>query len=429
MKTLVNRITILVILIFTVTLAYSQSKPTRSHSIPNYLCVKFLNSSTGMITGEAGTILKTTDQGASWNSLNTDVNVDLNYTALISETDIIAIGNNGVIIKSVDGGNMWKQKESGVTLCLYSIDIIQENQYVVCGDNGTILLTTDGGETWNPVQSAATGKLASVRFYNPHSGIIVGDGGTVLKSADGGFTWNMMASSSIYGTLNSVDFTSETNITVVGEVGNNVGTLFSSNDAGQTWAPYEDLFNAGTIFYHLAFFNSNEGIIVGNNGLTLRTDNGGLSWTQNYVIPQSSDLRSVAFSDINNAIAIGQNSTQIYTTDGGITWTQTFKRNNPDASSKNISKVIKINQNYPNPFNPSTVISYSIPSNASVTLKVYDMLGKEVKTLVNGYQSSGSYNFRFDGSNLSSGIYFYVLKANMGNNNEISKTMRMILTK
>ena len=64
-------------------------------------------------------------------------------------------------------------------------------------------------------------------------------------------------------------------------------------------------------------------------------------------------------------------------------------------------------QNYPNPFNPTTTISYAIPKSGKVTLKVYDVLGKEVAVLVNGFKSKGRYSVRFNGNNLSSGIYFY----------------------
>ncbi len=68
-------------------------------------------------------------------------------------------------------------------------------------------------------------------------------------------------------------------------------------------------------------------------------------------------------------------------------------------------------QNYPNPFNPSTIIHYEIPNDGVVTLKVYDGLGKEVRTLVNQFQSTGRYDVNFDASNLSSGVYFYQLRA------------------
>jgi hypothetical protein len=84
--------------------------------------------------------------------------------------------------------------------------------------------------------------------------------------------------------------------------------------------------------------------------------------------------------------------------------------------------VFYLGQNYPNPFNPSTNIKYSIPQDENVTLKVYDILGKEVTTLVNEYQQAGSFDVVFNGSNLSSGVYYYQLKA--GN---FVSTKKMIL--
>jgi hypothetical protein len=74
-----------------------------------------------------------------------------------------------------------------------------------------------------------------------------------------------------------------------------------------------------------------------------------------------------------------------------------------------------LSQNYPNPFNPSTVISYQLPVNSQVTLKVYDMLGREVATLVNGEMKAGSYSVPFNTSKgtlgFSSGVYVYRLEA------------------
>ena len=94
--------------------------------------------------------------------------------------------------------------------------------------------------------------------------------------------------------------------------------------------------------------------------------------------------------------------------------------NNPEVPSR-----ISLNQNYPNPFNPSTKISFSLPSSQKVTLKVYDMLGREVATLVNGQTiSAGSHTVNFDAVNLSSGVYIYQLT---GSN--VSLTRRMTLIK
>ncbi len=81
-----------------------------------------------------------------------------------------------------------------------------------------------------------------------------------------------------------------------------------------------------------------------------------------------------------------------------------------------------LNQNYPNPFNPNTKIKFSIPQQTFVTLKVYDLLGREVTTLVNEEKQTGNYQIEFDGSALPSGVYFYQLKAN-----EFVETKKMIL--
>jgi len=83
-----------------------------------------------------------------------------------------------------------------------------------------------------------------------------------------------------------------------------------------------------------------------------------------------------------------------------------------------------LSQNYPNPFNPSTTISFAIPNSEFVTLKVYDVLGREVATLVNENLNAGSYSYNFDASNLTSGVYFYKLQAG-----RYSETKKMILSR
>lgn len=82
------------------------------------------------------------------------------------------------------------------------------------------------------------------------------------------------------------------------------------------------------------------------------------------------------------------------------------------AETKAAPSEYKLDQNYPNPFNPSTKIAYSIPQNSFVTLKVFDVLGKEVATLVNETKNAGNYEATFDASKLTSGMYIYELKTN-----------------
>jgi len=101
---------------------------------------------------------------------------------------------------------------------------------------------------------------------------------------------------------------------------------------------------------------------------------------------------------------------------------------NPSTSVKsavsNLPKTFQLYANYPNPFNPSTMISYDIPSAGNVTLQVYDILGREIQTLVNQRQNPGKYAARFDASKLSSGIYFYRLSSA-----NYVRTMKMELLK
>ncbi|MFA7418666.1 MAG: T9SS type A sorting domain-containing protein [Melioribacteraceae bacterium] len=100
-------------------------------------------------------------------------------------------------------------------------------------------------------------------------------------------------------------------------------------------------------------------------------------------------------------------------------WTSLFTTT--DVVVNTIPSKYALNQNYPNPFNPSTIINYQLPEAGQVTLKVYDVLGNEVSTLVNEFKQAGVYNAKFSNSQLSSGIYFYKLQ--VGNFVSVKKMM------
>ena len=92
-------------------------------------------------------------------------------------------------------------------------------------------------------------------------------------------------------------------------------------------------------------------------------------------------------------------------------------------------KTFSLKQNYPNPFNPSTTIEFSLPVVSYVDIKVYDILGREIKTLTHKKYFPGIYKIDFNALNLASGMYIYRIIANDENNSSYIKTMKMILTK
>ena len=117
---------------------------------------------------------------------------------------------------------------------------------------------------------------------------------------------------------------------------------------------------------------------------------------------------------------------------GTANWTTGWTQFNPknyevigiNQISSNIPNNFSLKQNYPNPFNPNTIINYQLQKFSNVSLKVYDVLGNEVSTLVNQKQNAGSYEVGFNATALSSGIYFYTLKTE-----GFSETKRMLLVK
>lgn len=110
-------------------------------------------------------------------------------------------------------------------------------------------------------------------------------------------------------------------------------------------------------------------------------------------------------------------------TDGLVTRSEigVFNIVSVNNENKNVPTEYSLMQNYPNPFNPSTTISYSIPNSDYVSLKIYDIIGNEITTLVNEQKESGNYQIQFNASNLSSGLYFYKIQA--GSFNQVRKML------
>ncbi len=112
-------------------------------------------------------------------------------------------------------------------------------------------------------------------------------------------------------------------------------------------------------------------------------------------------LKCVTFIDANNGWAVGNNGTILHTTNGGLTFAE---------NQLEVPLEFALEQNYPNPFNPSTVIRYQIPEVSQVMLKVFDLLGREVATLVNEAKEPGTFSVQWNASGVASGVYLYRLQ-------------------
>ncbi len=107
----------------------------------------------------------------------------------------------------------------------------------------------------------------------------------------------------------------------------------------------------------------------------------------------------------------------------------TFEYSNEVEIKIGTPSIFALEQNYPNPFNPSTTVEFSLAKDSRVTVKVFDIIGQEVATIVNSNFSSGSHQINFDASNLNSGVYLYRLEANAVDGSTFSSTRKMTLTK
>jgi len=190
------------------------------------------------------------------------------------------------------------------------------------------------------------------------------------------------------------------------------------------------------LFNDLKFFDKNYGWAIGYDssgvGGILKSTDGGITWTiDNGNLP--AQLNALHIKD-GYGWAVGEYGLILRTTNAGPTWVKN--------ENQTLPKEFVLEQNYPNPFNPSTKIKYSIPSftlrqaqsDIHVTLKVYDVLGREVATLVNEEKPAGEYEVEFDavetchGISLPSGVYFYQLSATGGDGYFI-QTKKMIKVK
>ncbi len=385
----------------------------------------FIDENVGWIANSEGIVFKTTDSGANWESYYLGNNYNLRSVYFISDNLGFATDKNN-IFKSEDGGQSWDAIKTDSNKNFSKIYFVNQNLGFVLGKK-SIQKTTNSGESW--VQKnidTSIYEIKDVSFSDNNKGWLAcndysGYLGKIYKTTDEGETWKIITSNFPYdGGLTHLAGFKNSDILYAGTSILSAGVLYflyKSIDGGISWN------GIGAQVAYLVFFASPDtGWIYGSVGihtkhhLLQKTVDGG----KNFINDQSLDiypaLNNMFF--INNYLgwAVGYNGIILKTTNGGTTFINEYKNDAP--------KEFALYQNYPNPYNPETTISFSLSQSSNVELKIYDMLGKEITTLVNGYEEAGEHNVEFNGNGLSSGIYFYKIQAG-----EYSSVKKMILIK
>ncbi len=388
---------------------------------------------------------------AQWTSRYIN-NINGNYLRRIQFVNSLngyTAGGNGTLIKTTDGGDTWNTLNIGTTAFLTSIYFLNPNTGWVAGFGGFMKKTTDAGNSWitQTVPNAST--FANMLFFNELTGYIAGAAqqgmNQFAKTINGGTTWNIISTSTFaWGEINFVnqltgwveapDYFAKTTDGGISWTrllydGSNQNFYFLNDQTG--WVASEHIMkktiNGGFSWsfypvpidfpYGLKFFDQNTGWCVGSSGssgVVCKSTDGGINWNIQKVEPNNA-FYDASFINASTGWISGK-ATVVYTTNGGLV--------SVSQISTSIPSEFSLKQNYPNPFNPATKISFDIKNSTFASLKIFDMTGKEIKTLVNENIAAGSYEVNFNASELNSGVYFYTLKTN-----EFTETKKMMLVK
>lgn len=379
------------------------------------MSIHFFNDNTGYAVSWEGTLYKSTNGGKNWNSSSIGYYIKAGY--FFNDSNFVLVGHSsgysGYVAIFINNIRYDYWFEAFLNYLEFrATDWINENtgfvggaDFDMSGQLGKVFKTTNRGNNWTNVTPTASLFVNDIKFINANTGYLLDP--YAKRTTNIGTNWVLCQSYDIGG--NSIAIPNQDTMYIAGS-GN--GIYFSSN-GGNNWI----LRNTGysTTFNSSKFFNTKTGWICGFNGLILRTNNSGQNWsTQNS--KTLATLRIIQILDSNRLWIGGDSGIILKTTTGGLTFAQNISSSMP-------AKYI-LHQNFPNPFNPITIIKYEIPRSEFVKIAIYNSLGQEVEVLINKKQPAGNYEINFDGSNYSSGVYFYRIHAG-----EFVQVKKMMLIK
>ena len=400
-------------------------------------------------------LLFTISTQARWKKSNSVSFGEINSLTASGET-LFAATEKGVFI-TTDNGDNWLEKNNGLTN-LHVNSIVVKGEYIFAGTDGGVFLSTNNGDSWSAVLTEEGSSTLSITSLAIKDGTVFAatNWEGMYASKDNGLNWMAINSGLTSLRMSSIS---------VGNKNIFVGTddkgIFRSINNGDRW----DATKSGlTDNYILSITANGDSVFAGtlSDGLFLSIDEG-VNWNPINTGLTKKTIRSIAVRGSNvfaaamggdgggifqsedyganwNSIKDGLNNSKmkalcffgdkLFLGDRyGFIWTEAVSDliTSIDIQKLNSSDKLNIDQNFPNPFNAFTTINYQIPfakETTDITLKVYDLLGNEIITLVDEKKAPGEYNVSFNGNLFPNGIYYYKLSS--GN---YSVTKRMILNK
>jgi len=352
---------------------------------------------------EGGGVFHSTDLGGSWTQ--DTVGMDFPYVRALAVTpkgDIFA-GTGGGLYRSSDNGASWRRAggRAGLdsTVACTCIAVDRRGVIFVGTDHSGVFRSTDNGSSWLQANNGLSSPFVRSIAADSAGVVYASTFGGIFKSTDGGESW-LQVSASPVGML----AVKANGYIFAGAIGEGIRR---STDGGSTWVQVNnglgDSYQRGIT---LLWVGSKGEIYAGSGrGQVFRSTNDGDSWlllgaglAGVWVLSLAVDSSGYLFAGTEGAGVF--RSTQPVT---GIAETGVWMR-----------RSFVLNQNCPNPFNPSTTISFDIPQQSHVKLVVYDVLGREVRTLVDEEKEPGRYSVTFDASDLPTGVYLYRLSVSGG---------------